>query len=220
MTEPPADYLEWERFYGEEAAEGVASILDSMAAFDNGPDLLPHRTSLIACLRHARECYLMEYWDWLGRSTSEGSDWRPHRDERKNPGDTSPYDYGEFSAPPDAWQTHWDEFFAKPIAANGNRARNPGTFRGLENNGPPLGKPMLAGVYHRVNRWWRGALGIPFRPNFDGMASADHDLERLPHLSPAARFFVLFAQEVDPRFTMEHCARVNSEEARRQRTEK
>lgn len=220
MTGPLSDYPEWERLYGDDADEAVAVILENMAVFDDAPDLLPHRASLTACLRDARECYLMEYWDWLGRSTREGSDWRPYRDERRNPGDTSPYDYGEFSAPPDAWQAHWDEFFAKPIAANGNRARNPGTFRGLANIGPPLGKAMLASAYHRLNRWWRAAPGSPFRPNFDGMASADTDRERLAHINPAARLFYLFAREVDMRFTMEHCARVDSEEARRQRATK
>ena len=123
-------------------------------------------------------------------------------------------------APPGAWRDHWDEYFAKPLSATGNRARNPGRFRDLPNNGPPLGKPMLAAIYHRLNRWWRAELDTPFRPNFVGIASADIDAARMPHLNPAARLFVLFAQEVDWRFTVAHCARVDSEEARRQRAKK
>lgn len=217
--EPPAPsaYPEWGDLY-DEGVDSVGFIIGAMAQDEDGLDLEPHRASLARCLSEARECYLMEYWDWLGRTEREGSSHRPHRDERLNPGETSPYDYGEFGAPPGAWREHWDEFFAKPISATGNRARNPGRFRDLPNNGPPLSKRCLAAIYHRVNRWWRATLGTPFRPNFDGMASADTDHARMPHLNSSARLFVLLAQEVDQRFTIAHCARVDSEEARRQRT--
>lgn len=213
-------YPEWGDLYDEPADAAVAFIIEQVWGDGDGPDLEPHRTSLALCLSEARAAYLMEYWDWLGRSAPEGGSHRPHRDERLNPGDESPYDYGEHSAAPGAWRDHWDAFFAKPVSATGNRARNPGRFRDLPNNGPSLGKPMLAGIYHRVNRWWRAELGTPFRPNFDGAASADTDHARMPHLNPAARLFVVFAQEVDRRFTVAHCARVDGEEARRQRTTK
>jgi hypothetical protein len=213
-------YPEWGDLYDEPADAAVAFVIEQALGEGDGIDLEPRRASLAGCLSDARECYLMEYWDWLGRSRREGEPHRPYRDERHNDGGSSPYDYGEFRAPPSAWLDHWDQFFAKPVSATGSRARNPGKFRDLKEHDPPLGKPMLAGVYHRLNRWWRAELGTPFRPNFDGMASADTDHARMPHLNPAARLFVLFAQEVDRRFTVAHCARVDSEEARRQRAGK
>lgn len=208
--------------YRESADEAVDIIIQNMAdpaENDGGIDLAPHRASLTRCLSETREAYLAEYWDWLGRTDEEGGSHRPHRKESLNPGEPSPYDYGPFSAPDDAWRRHWDEFHAKPISATGNRSRKSGKFQGLANNGPLLGRPMLVGIYHRLYRWWNDVMpGVPFRSNFDGIEGVDDTAtERFTNLNVPARLFALFAFEVDQRFTILHCARVAMEEERYQR---
>ena len=214
-----SSYPERRDLYRESASEAVDIIIENMAEpaeKDDGIDLEPHRASLIQCLIEARECYLVEYADWLARSTDEGGPFRPDRDEFLNPGGASPHDYREFREPPGTRRRHWDELHAKRPSPTGRRSPNNGTFRGLPNTGPPLGKPMLAWIFHRLYRWWRGAMpDTPFGMNLDGIEGVDDTAtERFSNLNVPARLFVLFAFEVDQRFTISHCARVASEERR------
>lgn len=207
------------RFGGPDEPDGaVGGILRQM------PELTPHAASLQRLIDGLRHQYLYEYHDWLATSSAEGGRYRPFRKLADNwDPDEEPvtgYDaYAAHQLTEREWREWWDLHFAKPRAANGNRARNPGRFRG-DKIDPPLGRPPVAALYHRVNRWWRETVGTPFRPDFSGVVSAANDSDRMSEINPAARLFVLLAQEADHHLTVDHCRRVHTEEGRRQNTAK
>lgn len=214
-----ASYPEWDDLYDEiDPVPLILKLMEEYEAQDDSLSLRGQAEELAKLIDRLREHYLVEYWDWLCRSMPEGSDWRPHKTARRNwrVGEGPPFDYSAFRDDLEPWSTFFDAHFAKKISPTGNRARNPGRFRG-DRRYPPLSKPALASIYHELNRWWRKHLALPFRPNFDGNEAADTDHARLPHLNPAARLFLLVAQAVDMRFTALDCARVAVEEARRQK---
>ena len=159
-------------------------------------DLRPHRDALKRLLRDVYEAHEYALDDWNTRNSPD----RPDKALRKNidKDQEQPYDYGADAGSgltDEDWREHFDRHYKRPEG-------NPGRFR--DDSG--LGKPPLTGVLHIVNEWWRGTLDRRFHPDFSALESLEEwDDKHLPKLNPAARFFYLVAQDVDPLYTIERC---------------
>ncbi len=179
-----------------------------------GVKLDEHRDALRWLLRKARRVHREVKSDWLRRNEDEGSEWRPHRRLERNidPDEPEePYDYGELAGGGleglDRWgrRDDWDVWWR---GVWGRGRGNPGGFRGH----PGVPKPPLIAIYFVVNQWWRRVLHKPFWPDFtSGLDAADTDPERLAHLGPAARLFLLVANEVDKSYTADRCKKVHDD---------
>lgn len=205
-----------------DAALEAANLIEMMR--EDGPrypglDLGAHTQILKRAITTMREQFLEEDDDMRRRAAAEGSLGKPFRKRSTNwiddeSCDEQTHDYSAWQPadPDEEWEEFWDENYAKKISAKtGKRARNPGWFRELGNGGKKMMKPPLVSVYFLCNRFFRRVLRIEFYPIFNANDHSTSDLEALPHLNAAARFFLLMAQAADPGYTREHCKRVHDD---------
>lgn len=165
----------------------IAAIIDAM-----GMDLPVD--ALGRLLRNTRHAHRMVLSDWLRRNDPT---WKPPERLPDLPGE---YDYGDLAGVGlDDWDEWYRECWGRPRA-------NPGKFRGTD-----IAMPPLVSIYHLVNRFWRGEMGLSFRPNFVGQEAADTDAKRFPELNAAAQIFLLVAQDAAPGlYNCDLCSRVNN----------
>lgn len=189
-----------------------------------GVDWFAHVEGIQATIDRARVIYFRDYHDWLARNAPMGSRWRPHeRLSRNHAGQPDGPDYGEMAdmgwdnTPP--WSQVYEEDHMKPVADTGKRGGKDGiVLYGLGNfSDRPVGIRPMRPAFHLINRWWRDALGTPFRPNFGDEAvltlPPEYDNRtidpatraralqvNMDKLNPAARFLCLALQEVDCHF--------------------
>jgi|GEM_PF-6208382 len=192
----------------EDEYDPVLFILEQM----NEPALWAHADAMRWLVHEASRTHRLVLGDWLRRNEAEGSEWRPHRQLEKNYNPDQPahdYDYGEHAG---AGLEDWDRWWRE----NWGRGRgNPGRFHHRRD----MAKPPLVAVFHLVNKWWRRVLREPFHPDFSEAGTHDprtgespsNDAGRLPRLNRAARLFVLVAQEMDPRYSVDLCKRVHDD---------
>lgn len=215
---PDEDEEETLRLQIEDEDAAISFIVESMklveeqARADNsrgqGLDISSHWEALRWLLRKAQTQYNMHKSYWLHRNSPEGSDWRPYRQLEKNfdPEERAQeptYDYGEHAG--DGFDQSWDEWWRE----NWGKGRgNPGNFR----DDPEIPKKPLIAIYFLVNEWYRRVLDACFWPDYSsGIKAASNDIDRLPHIGPAARLLFLVANEIDEKHTMDRCKKVHED---------
>ena len=155
-----------------------------------------------------RQRYLDEDDDLRRRAADEGSPQKPYRRLSRNssPEETR-FAYRDFYSPEDAerdWVAWWVENWYRP------RGR-PFWFTVPGHGGRKMMKPPLVHIYRTCNAFFRRVLGVEFFPIFKANDHVVSDAAAMPDLNPAARFFLLVAQAVDPSYTREHCKRVHDD---------
>ncbi len=144
--------------------------------------------ALVVLLRTTRHAHRTSLSDWLRRNDP---DWKV---PRALPRGRRIHKYDEHM---EGWPEWWASIWGRARA-------NPGRFRGTN-----IAKQPLAEVYRLVNEWWRVTTGTAFHPNFDGIEPGP-DADNLPTMNPAARLFLMIAQDSDRRYNSFHCARVHA----------
>jgi hypothetical protein len=163
-----------------------------------GVDLEMHSASLAELIDEQREIYARDYYDFLAR--------RVYRPSRMHLLDEP----GEFT------EDEMAEVPAMYRAIYGKGRGNPGYFHDDRDRcDPPLSKfPLLVGIYHAANRWWRTHVLPPqptFFPDFGSDPVGDDYDEDLRELNHSARFLVLVTHAIEPRYSLDEIRKVHDE---------
>ena len=166
--------------------EAARVIIDAM-------DLDLDLDALVVLLRDTRHAHRMALSDFKRRNDPA---WKV---PRARPRGRRIYDYGaDTGAGLEDWPAWWASIW-------GRRRSNPGMFLGTK-----IAKAPLVAIYHLCNRWWRRTTGEAFCPDFRAIDVKVPDAKNMPHLNPAARLFLLVAQDADPsRYNCKLCALVH-----------
>lgn len=204
------------------AVDRILDLLDASSVNDPklaqkvhaGIDLFPRRAELARCLDWVRRHYLETvYPEWLARETEQGSPWRPTKRMPRPANDI----YRRWRPTRRDEDRQWNDLWGKPDSLTGARRRKPSDFERISNPGAPVGREPLVWIYHIIKEWWWRNVGRAFRPKFNRDENLP-EFAQIAMMNPAARFFLLFAQEVDHHYTSRHCASVAREEGRYQRS--
>jgi hypothetical protein len=157
-----------------------------------GLDLDKNQAYVVMLLRRTRYAHRMLLSGHMRRNDPE---WQV---PRARPRGRGPYDYGDMAG---MGMDDWDEWWT---SIWGRLRGNPGRFRGSD-----VPKAPLLAIYYMCNRFWRYTQHQAFWPDFRKAEAYATDADAIPDLNPAARFFLLVAQDADRKYNCDLCARVH-----------
>jgi hypothetical protein len=163
-----------------------------------GLNLSAHRDSLARMLAALKESYELAYADFSMHSALD----KPHRELEKNwkdEGSAELQQAYDSVAEESVWDWDWDKHWVDTYWRDGG---NPGKNRlGARRDGqprPPI-EPLRL-VYPQIVRWWISTTQKSFSPVFSRGHIGQENAEPFDRNNPAARYLILVAQELDPRF--------------------
>lgn len=203
--EPPR--YDWRAFTDDadwmiRALQTPRKIHSATTPHGRGLDLSHKRDELAMLLAEAHEVYELALEEWETRRTNS---YRPKLEDNYDPDEESPpHDWSEYAAYQPT-QADWDKiherhYRRKPGPPGKSRTRQ-------QRDGSDLPTQPLRNVYAVIRAWWRRHVGKPFSPdfNFKKVTRGTDERKSLNWFNPAARLFLMVAQELNTNYAPAHC---------------